>query len=431
MSTLQIQTPQVFVPLLQPSRYKGAHGGRGSGKSHFFAEMLVEHALLIPGLRAVCVREVQRSLKESVMRLIVDKITALGLETQFRVMSDSIITPGGGVVLFQGMADHTAESIKSLEGFDIAYVEEAQTFSSRSLEMLRPTIRGSMRMRERNRVSEIWFSWNPRTDSDPVDAFLRGNNPPESAIVVEANWRDNPFFPQELEEERKWDEQFNPVRYGHIWEGEYEPQAVGAIWTRDIIERNRVKKSPELGRILVGVDPPVSSDTGSDECGIQVCGEASQEGYVLEDCSFGQCTPEQWARRAISAYDIWEADAIVAEVNQGGEMVANTIHAIRPDVKVIDVRATRGKHVRAEPIAALYATGRIHHVGNFPQLERQMCLMTAEGYEGEGSPDRLDAMVWAFSKLFGKMTQRKVSHMPQKAQNSYDPHRWRRNAHGR
>ena len=173
-------------------RYKGAYGGRGSGKSHFFAELGVERCLLQPGTRMVCVREVQKSLKESVKLLIEDKIKAFSLSSMFNVLHDRIETPGHGTILFQGMADHTAESIKSLEGFDIAYVEEAQTFTKRSLELLRPTIREP--------GSEIWFSWNPRSASDPVDAFLRGLETPTNSTVVRTSYRDNPFFPTVLEE---------------------------------------------------------------------------------------------------------------------------------------------------------------------------------------------------------------------------------------
>ena len=158
--TLTIPTPEVFEPLLQPSRYKGAFGGRGSGKSHFFAELGVERCMLRKGSRGVCIREVQKSLKDSAKRLIEDKIGALGVSAHFDALNDSIKTPGGGVILFQGMQDHTAESIKSLEGFDWAWVEEAQTLSARSLEMLRPTIRAP--------GSELWFSWNPRSAKDLV-----------------------------------------------------------------------------------------------------------------------------------------------------------------------------------------------------------------------------------------------------------------------
>lgn len=412
-SILRIPTARVFVPLLAPSRYKGAYGGRGSGKSHFFAEAAVERCVQVRGTRIVCVREVQKSLKESVKLLMQDKIASLDVGSHFRTLDDRIVTPGDGVIVFQGMQDHTAESVKSLEGFDIAYVEEAQTLTARSLEFLRPTIRKP--------GSELWFSWNPRNASDPVDALLRGPTPPPDAAVVRANYMDNPFFPAVLEAERQYDEAHKRDRYAHIWLGDYEPAAVGAIWDRLTIQNGRRAEAPEMARILVGVDPAVSSEPGSDETGIVVCGiGADGRGYVLDDVS-RVGTPQQWASAAIAAVDRWDADAIVAETNQGGEMVAATIRSVRPSVRVIEVRATRGKHVRAEPISALYTLGRVSHVGSFPKLEDQMCLMTAEGYMGEGSPDRCDAMVWAFTELFPRMTRKTAPVQMIEADNSYDP----------
>lgn len=386
------------MPLLAPGRYKGAHGGRGSGKSHFFAESLVEAALMRPGLRAVCIREVQKSLKESAKRLIEDKIRALGVGAAFDPQVGETKTPGGGVILYQGMQDHTAESIKSLEGFDIAWVEEAQGLSARSLEMLRPTIRKP--------GSELWFSWNPRSAADPVDQLLRGVTPPPGAIVQRANYDDNPFFPAELEQERLHDLKAKPERYGHIWLGEYEPAVVGAIWDRATLHRNRRDQAPELTRIVVAVDPAVSSEPGADEHGIVVVGLGTDgRGYVLDDAST-KGGPRQWAERAIATHDRFEADAIVIERNQGGDMCRHTLESVRKGVRIVEVIATRGKHVRAEPIAALYSLDRISHVGTFEKLESQMCQMTAAGYEGDGSPDRCDALVWGFSQLFPAMTKK-------------------------
>ena len=152
MSTLKIPTARIFEPLLQRARYKGAYGGRGSGKSHFFGELLVETCQAERGTSAVCIREAQRSLAQSSKRLIESKIAALGLRHQFKVFSDKIATPGDGIIIFRGMQDHTAESIKSLEGFRIAWVDEAQNLSARSLSLLRPTIRA--------KGSELWASWN-------------------------------------------------------------------------------------------------------------------------------------------------------------------------------------------------------------------------------------------------------------------------------
>lgn len=244
MSTLTIDTAKVFEPLLHAKRYKGAHGGRGSGKSHFFAESLVEDAIRFPGMRAVCIREVQKSLQESAKRLIEDKIQTLGVGSLFNVLKTEIGTPGGGVILFQGMQDHTAESIKSLEGMDRAWIEEAQTLSDKSWRMLRPTIRKDS--------SEIWASWNPRLKNDPVDKFFRGAlaKADKDIACVQANWRDNPWFPKVLEAERLRDKANDPDAYGHVWEGEYVTILAGAYYAAAL------KQAEKEGRVdFVAQDP--------------------------------------------------------------------------------------------------------------------------------------------------------------------------------
>jgi hypothetical protein len=394
-----VELAEVFLPLLQQSRYKGAHGGRGSGKSHCFAGLVVALSLQSPGVRVVCAREVQRSLRDSVKLLVEDKIRAYNVEHQFRVMYDHIKTPGSGLVTFMGLQDHTAESIKSLEGFDVAYLEEAHTITRRSLELLRPTIRKP--------GSQIWASWNPRSSDDPIDELLRGENTPPNSVVVEANWRDNPWFPEALEEERVFDEVYSPERYDHIWDGAYEPSVVGALWDRAMIIRTRVEVPPPLKRVVIGVDPPISSEEKSNECGIVAVGLGDDDhGYVLADEST-VAQPEAWGRRVVALHDLLEADAVVAEVNQGGEMVTSTIKAVRPGIRVIPVHSRRGKYLRAEPVSALYTLGRVHHVGSFSKLEGQMCLITPDGWHGVGSPDRLDAMVHGLTNLFGPMTRSK------------------------
>ncbi len=231
MTTLQIPTARVFTPLLEQSRYKGVWGGRGSGKSHFFAGSMIEAALLKPGFRGVCIREIQKSLKDSAKLLIEDKIQQFGLGSQFETLEKQTNTPGGGQIVYQGMQDHTAESIKSLEGFDVAWVEEAHTLSKRSLSLLRPTIRSE--------GSELWFSWNPRRKSDPVDQLLRGEKKPSGAIVVQANWPDNPWFPSVLEQERQDDLRDRPEQYPHVWEGDYERVTEGAYYAPDLLLAQR------------------------------------------------------------------------------------------------------------------------------------------------------------------------------------------------
>jgi phage terminase large subunit len=253
MKTLQIPTAPVFRPLLQPARYKGAHGGRGSGKSHFFAELLIEDCLCEKGMVAVCIREVQKTLANSSKRLIENKIQALGVGSEFRVFNDKIETPGDGIILFQGMQDHTAESIKSLEGAKRAWIEEAQGLSHRSLSLLRPTIRAT--------GSEIWASWNPTRKADAIDEFFRGNSPdaikngwklPAGAIVVQANWRDNPWFNDVLEAERQLELQNYPDRYDHTWEGGYARAFEGAYFARQIAE---ARLKGRIGRGVIEADP--------------------------------------------------------------------------------------------------------------------------------------------------------------------------------
>jgi phage terminase large subunit len=236
LSKLQIRTADVFAPLLQPARYKGAFGSRGSGKSHFFAELGLEDALRWPGehggegIRFLSAREIQKSLKESAKRLFEDKLARFGLgEAQgFKVFREVISTPGDGVILFQGLQDHTADSIKSLEGIDRAWVEEAQSLSDRSLTLLRPTIR--------KEGSELWFSWNPQRPTDPIDRLLRSSAKPTGAVVVKANWSDNPWLPSVLDQERRDMLANEPEKYPHVWEGEYARVLEGAYFAKHLTE---------------------------------------------------------------------------------------------------------------------------------------------------------------------------------------------------
>lgn len=220
--SLQNRIPPIFNAFQRPSRYKGAHGGRGSAKSWSFAAMVILRCLKRKGTRVVCVREVQKSLGQSVKRLLEDTIKRFELKSQFRILNNYIETPGGGVIIFQGMQDHTAESIKSLEGFDIAWVEEAQALSARSLTLLRPTLRKD--------DSELWFTWNPRWPTDPVDVLLRSDTRPPSAIVLKVNYYDNPYLPRVLRDELEWDQRRDIEKYNHVWLGEYERNSEARVF---------------------------------------------------------------------------------------------------------------------------------------------------------------------------------------------------------
>lgn len=231
MSILDIQVPRALKPLLAPARYKGAYGGRGGAKSHFFAEQLIKRAYLRP-IRWACIREVQNSLRESVRQLLIDKIVKFGLEDSFEVLDAEIRGRNGSLIIFKGMQHYNADTIKSLEGFDGAWVEEAQSFSATSLRYLRPTIRKD--------GSEIWFSWNPRTKRDAVDAFLRGEKP-AGAIVQRVGWEDNPWFPDVLRKEMEHDYEADPINAAHVWGGEYQVITQGSYYGR-LIAKARLDK---------------------------------------------------------------------------------------------------------------------------------------------------------------------------------------------
>lgn len=206
-------------------------------------------------------------------------------------------------------------------------------------------------------------------------------------------------------------------------EGEILGDIPGALWNRELIDNVRLKEVPyDLERVFVAVDPATSSEEGSDEHGIVVVGMARDEdgyarGYVLEDGSL-RGTPEQWAKQAIRLYRKWEADKIIAEKNQGGEMVSSVIQAQDRAVPIKLVHASRGKVIRAEPISALYEQGRVHHVGRFDLLEDQMCEFSIDNVRNSntGSPDRVDALVWGLTELFDKIAGRRKTSRTNKTQ---------------
>lgn len=242
------------MPLLKPARYKAAYGGRGSGKSHFFGEYIVEQHIAQPNESTVCVREVQKSLDQSVKRLLEQKIQKLNAGWYFEVQDAKIkSTQGQGIITFQGMQNHTADSIKSLEGYKRAWVEEAQTLSQYSLDLLRPTIRTP--------GSEMLFSWNPRFKTDPVDVFFR-KNPPKDATVIMVNWYNNPWFPEELRREMEHDFATDEDKAEHIWNGAYGSSqgAILARWVGKAERDGRVNDDVSFDR--EGAPIEVSADLG-------------------------------------------------------------------------------------------------------------------------------------------------------------------------
>ncbi|MES2905725.1 MAG: terminase family protein [Pseudomonadota bacterium] len=182
--------------------------------------------------------------------------------------------------------------------------------------------------------------------------------------------------------------------------GEIIAEREDALWSREMIESARVVKAPELKRIVLALDPAATSGKNADACGLVAAGQGENEQfYVLEDATLVRARPDVWAAKAVALYHRLQADALYAESNQGGEMIEAVLRAVDENIPVKRVHATRGKYLRAEPVAALYARGLVHHVGAYPELEDEMCDFSTDGLSGGRSPDRLDALVWAISAL--------------------------------
>lgn len=224
---------------------------------------------------------------------------------------------------------------------------------------------------------------------------------------------------------RQIEDRYGGTRLGRQeLEGELLEDIPGALWQRSTIDENRRPEAPkDLERIIVAVDPAAGSEEHNDETGIVVVGcardpDGYMRGYVLEDGSL-RGAPEDWAKRAVNLYRRYEADRIVAEKNQGGEMVEAVIRAVSRTVPVSLVHASRGKLVRAEPVSALYEQGRVHHVGRFDELEDQMCTFSVDYDRKNGSPDRMDALVWGLSFIFNKLTGRRRAANTEEEENGY------------
>lgn len=298
MSELVIQTPRVFLPALEPARYIGIYGGRGSGKSHFMGERILEGHIM--GKRdTVCLRETQKSLQHSSKKLLEAKIQQMNAGAYFEVQANRILSKHGGVIIFEGLASHTADSIKSLEGFDEAWVEEAQSLSQRSLDILRPTIR--------KKNSSLYFTWNPRADSDPIDALLRGPKPPDDSTIIRANYTDNPFFPDVLRAEMEYDKRRDPDKYAHVWLGEYAQNSEARVFKNWRIE----ECEPPVGAVFrygadfgFSIDPSVVLRCWQEGRNLYIDYEAYQLGCEIDrlpDLFMSVPESEKWPLVADSA----------------------------------------------------------------------------------------------------------------------------------
>lgn len=282
---LEAQFPEKLAFLFQPARYKVAHGGRGSAKSWGFARALLIQAAQRP-IRVLCTREVQRSIKDSVHKLLSDQIEGLGLGKLYDILATEIRCKNGSEFIFAGLSTQTVESIKSFEGIDVVWVEEAQAVSKRSWDVLTPTIRKP--------GSEIWVSFNPELETDETyQRFVAV--PPAGAVVAQLNWRDNPWFPPELEAERQDTLKRDPDSYDNIWEGVPRRSVAGAIYA------NQIDQAYAEGRVRpLPYDPKLKVhtvwDLGWNDCmSILLVQRSSSEIRVIDFIEDTHRTLDQYA----------------------------------------------------------------------------------------------------------------------------------------
>lgn len=402
------QYEQLFLPQVD-WRHCVITGGRGSGKSYGLGSSQCYQC----NSKTTCgntlyLRETLVSAHVSIIPEFWEKIELLGLENNFVKTKKEIIHRfNGSQIYFRGIksASKRAEAnLKSVHNVSTVIIDEAQEVARDDFQRIDLSVRS---VTEHNRII---LSLNP-TDKEHwiYKDFFEAPGVPEdfNGIVgdtcyIHTTYLDNlanlpPDFLRMANECKERDiEEYNNIWLG-LWRGDTE----GALWSADMIDPYRVQSIPaDLERVVVAVDPAVTGSKDSDETGIVAVGrkriKSEMHYFVLDDRSL-RASPETWARAVVSAYNTYEADRVIAEVNNGGDLVETMIRSVDPRISFRAVRATRGKVLRAEPVAALYERGLVHHVGNFANLEYQM--RNYNGLEKSYSPDRLDALVWGLTAL--------------------------------
>lgn len=407
-----------------------AVGGARSGKTFALCHFVDRRAWKAPGSRHLIFRKHSVAVKQSIGMDTMRKVHALSGDPvpQWHAQDGFFTYSNGSEVWLAGLDDSSADKVLGKE-YATVYGNEASEWGFNIYEqVLTRLAQKCVQVDGRELPLKFYCDLNPTTVAHwTYRLWFQGINPasekrvdPKDYAAIFLNPVDNlDNLPPEV---LKTLEGLSERQRRRFLLGQYASDNEDGLWRRRMIQRVTEAPGP-MDRIVVAVDPATSTRIGSDETGIVVCGiqgaAGKRMGYVLEDAS-GQFRPEEWARVALSLYRDLDADCIVAEANQGGDMVESVIRAMEaqtrsrtPPARVKLVHASKGKAIRAEPIAGLYERKLIWHVGEFPTLEDQLCSFTvdfdrrSQGY----SPDRLDAMVWAFTELFGALSQRQ--RMPQ------------------
>jgi phage terminase large subunit-like protein len=407
---VRIEVCAKYGPLWNPStRYVLVTGGRAAGKS-FAVGLCMAMRLREPGHRILFTRYTLTSAKDSIIPEFLQKIDLLQCEDEFEATQASVdnLASGSGI-LFRGIktsSGNQTAKLKSLQGINAWVVDEADEMPD---EQTFDTI--DLSVRDRRRKNLIVLVLNPCHKAHWIyQRFFKGrlpdgaDVPPEFNGVVDgvtyihATYEDNPHLEADYLELANKAKAANLQKYLRVWRGHWMDRADGALWTWDMIDKHRCRGTPpQFRRVVVAVDPAVTANADSDDTGIVGAGLGIDGHYYLLSDLTRRASPLEWANVAIAEYRARQADRIVGEVNNGGDLVEANLRTVDAQIPYTAVRASRGKIVRAEPIAALYEQGLVHHVGTFAQLETE--LMTYTGKANEASPNRMDAMVWALTEL--------------------------------
>jgi phage terminase large subunit-like protein len=389
------QLPPASLPDGAPWRTWLVLGGRGAGKTRTGAEWVRAQALGLGGLanaRATRIALIGKTLGQA-RSVMLEGISGLlgiharGERPQYDAGRNQLTWPNGTIA--QLFAADDPESLRGPQ-FDAAWCDELAKWPrpERAWNNLQLALRLGA-------SPQAVVTTTPR-----ALALLKAIIADPTTVISRSRTADNAsnLSPRFMAEMRR---RYAGTSLGRQeLDGEVVDEISGGLWRREWIDAHRITSAPELGRTVVALDPPVTSNASSDACGIVVAAKGLDgRAYVLADRTIRGREPTTWARAAIAAFRDFMADRIVAEVNQGGDLVASVLHQIDRNVPVKAVRATKGKWIRAEPVAALYAEGRVAHVGTFVELEAQLTAFAADGLASGRSPDRLDALVWAITDL--------------------------------
>ena len=395
---------KVYQPLfINPptTRYFLLTGGRGSAKSFHVSTFLL-NLTYEKGHTILFTRYTMIAAHISIIPEFLEKIDILGKHADFEITKTDITNKAtGSKILFRGIktsSGNQTANLKSIQGVTTWVLDEAEelteenTFNTIDLSIRHKSLpnRVIMVMNPSHRTHFIYKRW-----------FEGGRQP--DTTYIHTSYRDNiDNLSQSFIDQAAKTKVINEERYNHLFLGHWVDSVEGLLWNRALLDRLRIDTRPQLTRVVVAIDPASTANKNSDETGIIVVGRDAQgHGYVLEDKS-GRWTPAEWGLLATQAAKAWGADCIVAETNQGGDMVQSVIRNIDSTVRYKGVHATKGKYTRAEPIYNLYELGRVYHVGQHPILELQMC--TCNPNEGE-SPDRVDALVWGLTEVMLEQKQ--------------------------